>query len=149
MFRAFCSDQAPPKGRLVHPDDIRAQFTRAIDHVEAVLREAGAGLPDVVRFTHYTTDVDRFFEIHDPVTGRLAEAARRPTSTPLGVVRLASPNSSGRDRSYGGVVEGSGHFSLRTNVQEYRVPVNTTPAHGSLLQTAPFVAARLPLAYVV
>jgi enamine deaminase RidA (YjgF/YER057c/UK114 family) len=62
----------------VHPDDIRAQFTRAMDHVDTVLREAGAGLPDVVRFTYYTTDVDRFFGLYDTVSGRLAEAARRP-----------------------------------------------------------------------
>ena len=31
----------------MHPDDIRAQFTRAMDHVDTVLREAGPGLRGV------------------------------------------------------------------------------------------------------
>jgi enamine deaminase RidA (YjgF/YER057c/UK114 family) len=121
-----------------------------MDHVETVLREAGAGLPDVVRFTYYTTDVDRFFGIYDTVTGRLAEAARRPATTPLGVARLASPNSWSRSKLRR-CCRRLWPFSLRTNVQEYRVPVGyragTGP--GSLLRTAPIVAARLPLAYVV
>ena len=75
----------------MHPGDIRAQFTRAMDHVETVLREADAGLPDVMRFTYYTTNVDRFFGIYDTVTGRLAEPGSRPATTLLGVARLASP----------------------------------------------------------
>lgn len=69
---------------------MRAQFTRAMDHLETVSREAGAGLPDVVHLTYYTTDVDRFFGIYDTVTGRLAKAGCQPT-TLLGVTRLASP----------------------------------------------------------
>ncbi len=88
----FCAGQTSNEdGRLVHPDDMRAQFTRAMDNVETVLGEAGAGLSDVVRFTYYTTDVDRFFGIYDTVVGRLEEAGCRPATTLLGVTRLASP----------------------------------------------------------
>ena len=64
----------------MHPDDMRAQFTRAMDHVDMVSREAGAGLPNV----------DRFFGIDDTVTGRLAEAGCRLATTLLRVARLAS-----------------------------------------------------------
>lgn len=77
----------------MHPDDMRAQFTRAMDNIETVLGEAGAGLSDVVRLTYYTTDVDRFFGIYDTVVARLAEAGCRPATTLLGVARLASPEA--------------------------------------------------------
>jgi enamine deaminase RidA (YjgF/YER057c/UK114 family) len=40
---------------------------------------------------YYTTDVDRFFEAYDVVAGRLAEAGCQPSSTLLGVTRLAFP----------------------------------------------------------
>jgi len=69
---------------------MRTQFTRAMDHVETVLKKAGAGLPDVVCLTCYTTNVDRTFGIYDTVAGRLAEAGCRP-ATLLGVSHLASP----------------------------------------------------------
>jgi enamine deaminase RidA (YjgF/YER057c/UK114 family) len=45
----------------------------------------------VVRLNYYTTDVDRFFEAHDALVGRLAEAGCQPSSTLLGVTRLAFP----------------------------------------------------------
>jgi enamine deaminase RidA (YjgF/YER057c/UK114 family) len=55
------------------------------------LREAGAELSDVVRFTYYTTDVNRFVEAIDTLTTRLSAASCRPASTLLGVTRLAFP----------------------------------------------------------
>ncbi len=75
----------------MHPEDMRAQITQAMDNLETVLREAGAQLSDVVRLNIYTTDVDRFFEAYDAVAGRLAETGCRPASTLLGVTRLALP----------------------------------------------------------
>ena len=79
------------EGRPVHPEDMGAQLTQAIDNLETVLREAGAELSDVVRLNIYTTDVDRFFEAYGAAAGRLAEAGCRPASTLLGVTRLAYP----------------------------------------------------------
>ncbi len=79
------------EGRPVHPGDMRAQVALALDNLEAVLRQAGLGLADVVRLNYYTTDVDAFFGAHDIVMERLAGAGCRPASTLLGVARLAFP----------------------------------------------------------
>jgi enamine deaminase RidA (YjgF/YER057c/UK114 family) len=79
------------EGRPIHPDDMAAQLTQALDNLEAVLREAGAALSDVVRLNLYTTDVDRLLEAHGTFAGRLAEAECRPASTLLGVTGLALP----------------------------------------------------------
>jgi enamine deaminase RidA (YjgF/YER057c/UK114 family) len=79
------------EGRPVHPEDMGAQLTQAIDNLETVLREAGAELSEVVRLNIYTTDVDRFFEAYGAAAGRLAEAGCRPASTLLGATRLAYP----------------------------------------------------------
>ncbi len=79
------------EGAPVHPGDMEAQLNQTLDNVETVLREAGAGLSDVVRLNIYTTDVDGFFEAYGAVAGRLAQAGCRPASTLLGVTRLAYP----------------------------------------------------------
>jgi enamine deaminase RidA (YjgF/YER057c/UK114 family) len=79
------------EGRPIHPDDMAAQIAQALDNLEAVLREAGAALSDVVRLNLYTTDVDRLLEAHGTFAGRLAEAECRPASTLLGVTGLAFP----------------------------------------------------------
>ena len=63
----------------------------AIDNLEAVLREAGMGLANVVRLNIYTTDVDLFFANYGPMTERLAAAGVAPPGTLLGVARLAFP----------------------------------------------------------
>jgi enamine deaminase RidA (YjgF/YER057c/UK114 family) len=89
----FCAGQTAvdAEGRAVHPEDMRAQITQALDNLEKVLRQAGAELSDVVRLNYYTTDVDRFFEAYDVVITRLSRAGCSPASTLLGVTRLASP----------------------------------------------------------
>ena len=89
----FCAGQTSTdgEGTPVHLEDMRAQITQAMDNLETVLREAGAGLSDVVRLNFYTTDVDRFLEAHDAVGGRLAGAGCQPASTLLGVASLAFP----------------------------------------------------------
>ena len=79
------------EGRPAHPGDMRAQVALALDNLEAVLREAGLTLADVVRLNYYTTDVDALFGAYDSVMERLAGAGCRPASTLLGVARLAFP----------------------------------------------------------
>ena len=79
------------EGRPLHPEDTGAQIEQTMDNLEAVLREVGAELSDVVRPNYYTTDVDRLFEAYGAAAGRLAEAGSRPASTLLGVERLAYP----------------------------------------------------------
>lgn len=87
----FCSGQGSvdEEGSPVHEGDMRAQVTRTMDNLEAVLREAGMGLPDVVRLNYYTTDVDAFFGAMDIIGARMA--GNMPSSTMLGVTRLALP----------------------------------------------------------
>lgn len=89
----FCSGQTAvdADGNPMHPDDMRAQISLALDNVETVLHEAGLSLADVVRLNMYTTDVDDFFEHYDALTSRLEEADCDQTGTLLGVTRLAQP----------------------------------------------------------
>jgi 2-iminobutanoate/2-iminopropanoate deaminase len=87
----FCAGQTSvdQTGRPVHAGDMRAQITQAFDNLEAVLHTAGFGLGDVVRLNYYTTDVDRLLEAYETLTNRLASAKCQPSSTLLGVDRLA------------------------------------------------------------
>jgi 2-iminobutanoate/2-iminopropanoate deaminase len=56
-----------------------------------VLAAAGFSLSHVVRLNYYTTDLDQFFAAYDAATSRLKEAGCQPSSTLLGVARLAFP----------------------------------------------------------
>ncbi len=89
----FCAGQVSTndEGMPVYPEDMRAQINQALDNLETVLREGGVALSNVVRLNYYTTDVDRLLEAYDALVGRLAEAGCQPTSTLLGVTRLAFP----------------------------------------------------------
>ena len=79
-------------GSTLHPGDMRAQVSQALDNLEAVLHEAGYALGNVVRLNYYTTDVDAFLECGDILGGRLGPAGIQPASTLLGVARLAFPD---------------------------------------------------------
>ena len=89
----YCAGQtsADAEGKPLHPGDMVAQFHQALDNVEAVLREAGLGLADVVRLNYYVTDIPAFLEAVPKVGVRLKEAGCKPASTLLGIVRLAEP----------------------------------------------------------
>jgi enamine deaminase RidA (YjgF/YER057c/UK114 family) len=87
----YCSGQTSmdAEGNPIYEGDMRAQLGQALDNLEAVLRESGSGLSDVVRLNYYTTDIDGFFAAMDVVVGRLKEAGCQPASTLLEVSRLA------------------------------------------------------------
>ena len=89
----FCAGQTAmsAEGQPQHADDMGAQVLMAIDNLEAVLREAGMGLANVVRLNIYTTDIDLFFANYGPMTERLAAAGVAPPGSLLGVARLAFP----------------------------------------------------------
>ena len=89
----FCAGQTSmdDEGKPVHLNDMRAQINQAMDNLETVLRESGAGLSDVVRLNYYTTDVDLLLGASDALLDRLAEAGCQPASTLLGVTSLAFP----------------------------------------------------------
>lgn len=76
-------------GSPVHGDDISAQLARSIDNLEAVLAEAGMSLANLVRLNVYTTDVDALFPHYGVLASRLGAAGVAPTTTMLGVTRLA------------------------------------------------------------
>ena len=78
-------------GRPLHEGDIKAQIDQALDNLEKVLAEDGMNLSDVVRMNYYTTDMDAMMEAFPDMVARLDEAGCRPSSTLLGVTRLAFP----------------------------------------------------------
>ncbi len=89
----YCSGQTAtgPDGGPRHRGDMAAQLTLSLDNLEAVLAAAGMTLADVVRLSVYTTDVDQLFPHYGLLASRLAAARVAPTTTMLGVVRLAVP----------------------------------------------------------
>lgn len=89
----YCSGQGAmgADGQPRSAGDLAAQLSLSLDNVEAVLAEAGMSLANVVRLTVYTTDVDALFEHYGILAGRLAAAGASPTTTMLGVSRLALP----------------------------------------------------------
>ncbi|WP_231444695.1 RidA family protein [Brevibacterium zhoupengii] len=78
-------------GRPEHDGDIAAQLALAADNLEAVLSEAGMTLTNLVRLNVFTTDVDALFPHYGVLSGRLGAAGVAPTTTMLGVTRLAVP----------------------------------------------------------
>jgi enamine deaminase RidA (YjgF/YER057c/UK114 family) len=89
----YCAGQASmdADGKPVHANDMVGQVNQCFDNLEAVLKQAGLELANVIRLNYYTTDVDRLFASYDVVTGRLQAANCRPASTLVGVTRLALP----------------------------------------------------------
>jgi enamine deaminase RidA (YjgF/YER057c/UK114 family) len=89
----YCAGQTSvgDDGAPVYAGDMRAQLGQALDNLEAVLRQAGFALGDVVRLNFYTTDMDQLFEAYKFAAARLAAARCRPSMTWLGVSRLAFP----------------------------------------------------------
>jgi enamine deaminase RidA (YjgF/YER057c/UK114 family) len=69
--------------------DIAAQTREALHRIEIALRQAGAGLADVVRTRIYVTDISRWREVgavHAQVFGAI-----RPAATMVEVAALIAP----------------------------------------------------------
>ncbi|GAA4664880.1 RidA family protein [Streptomyces buecherae] len=79
------------EGKPQHEGDMAAQLALSVDNLEAVLAEADMALAHLVRLNVYTTDVDLLFQHYGVLAARLAAAGVAPTTTMLGVVRLAVP----------------------------------------------------------
>ena len=78
-------------GRPEHDGDFAAQLALAADNLEAVLAGAGMSTANLVRLNVYTTDVDALFPHYGVLAARLGAAGVAPTTTMLGVTRLAIP----------------------------------------------------------
>ncbi|WP_155057299.1 RidA family protein [Streptomyces blattellae] len=79
-------------GRPQHDGDMAGQLALTIANLEAVLDEAGMSLANLVRLNVYTTDVDLLFQHYGVLAARLGTAGVAPTTTMLGVTRLAIPS---------------------------------------------------------
>jgi enamine deaminase RidA (YjgF/YER057c/UK114 family) len=91
----YCAGQTSTdaEGNPVHAGDMRAQSEKAFENLETVLREGGMSLVNVVRLNLYVTDVDHYFAEGERVVGeRVGAAGIQPSSTLLGVARLALPD---------------------------------------------------------
>lgn len=89
-----CSGQAAmdPTGAPQHAGDMAAQLALALDNFEAVLAAAEMSLRNLVRLTVYTTDADLLFQHYGILAARLGAARTAPSTTMLGVARLALPS---------------------------------------------------------
>lgn len=89
----YCAGQTSvdADGNPVHEADMTAQISQAFDNLDTVLTTAGFTLADVARLNYYTTDVDAFIAAGESWGARLSQAHCRPSSTLLGVARLAFP----------------------------------------------------------
>ncbi|GAB4583813.1 RidA family protein [Nocardia sp. IFM 10818] len=89
----YCSGQTAmsAEGEPQHDGDMAAQLALSLDNLEAVLKDAGMSLADLVRLTVYTTDVDLLFQHYGVLASRLGAAGVAPATTMLGVSRLAIP----------------------------------------------------------
>lgn len=89
----YCSGQTAmdADGKPQHDGDLPAQLQLSLDNLEAVLTEAGMSLTNLVRLNVYATDVDLLFPHYGVLAARLAAAGVTPTTTMLGVTRLAIP----------------------------------------------------------
>ncbi|MFF5387839.1 MULTISPECIES: RidA family protein [unclassified Streptomyces] len=79
------------EGRPEHEGDMAAQLALSADNLEAVLAGAGMTLANLVRLNVYTTDVDLLLPHYGVLAARLGAAGVAPTTTMLGVTRLAIP----------------------------------------------------------
>jgi enamine deaminase RidA (YjgF/YER057c/UK114 family) len=89
----FCAGQIAldAEGNVVCVGDMRGQVEASMNNVQAVLAAAGLSLAHVIRLNFYTTDVDGLIAHYDVIKSRLAAAGCQPSSTLLGVQRLAFP----------------------------------------------------------
>jgi enamine deaminase RidA (YjgF/YER057c/UK114 family) len=90
----YCSGQAAMSGdgKPQHAGDLTAQLALSLDNLEAILGESGMSLANLVRLNVYTTDVDLLFQLYGVLAARLGAAGVAPTTTMLGVTRLAIPD---------------------------------------------------------
>ncbi|MEU4386205.1 RidA family protein [Promicromonospora sp. NPDC023805] len=89
----YCSGQTAMSadGRPEHDGNLAAQLALSLANLEAVLGEAGMSLANLVRLNVYTTDVDLLFQHYGVLASRLGAAQVSPSTTMLGVIRLAIP----------------------------------------------------------
>jgi 2-iminobutanoate/2-iminopropanoate deaminase len=84
-------------GNCVGKGDMRAQMEQTFKNLDQCLKAAGATWADVVKTNTFVTDFDEFQKCGDVRMRYLGVAT--PTSTTVGVTRLAGLDFMDRDRS--------------------------------------------------
>ncbi len=87
----YCAGQTAMSGdgKPQHAGDMAAQLALSLDNLEAILGEADMSLANLVRLNVYTTDIERLFQHYGVLASRMGAAGVAPTTTMLGVTRLA------------------------------------------------------------
>ena len=78
------------EGNCVGKGDMRAQMEQTFKNLDQCLKAAGASWADVVKTNTFVTDFDEFQKCGDVRMRYLGVAT--PTSTTVGVTRLAGPD---------------------------------------------------------
>lgn len=91
--QVICAGQTAvdENGNPQHPGDMRAQIGLALDNLEAVLKEAGMNLSNVIKLCVYATEIDEALKNFDLMGMRFGPHQVAPPMTLLGVSRLAIP----------------------------------------------------------
>ncbi len=82
-------------GRIVEPEDIVAQYGRAIQNVAVALRAAGFAPEDTVKLTYYVTDMKAYRENRSALGAAYRKFFRTdyPASTLIEVKSLVDPDA--------------------------------------------------------
>ena len=81
--------ESPIQVSEAHPGDMRAQWLRAFESLDAVLAEADMGRDDIQHIKFYVTDIDAAMANMDVMIDYLGE--NRPPQSLIGVSALALP----------------------------------------------------------
>ena len=78
-------------GNLLYPNDMEKQIVQILDNMEVLLEQSDFSLSDVVRFTYYTTDVQKFSDVSFLLASRFEKTNCRPATSLIGVNSLFHP----------------------------------------------------------
>ena len=90
VFIAGMTSRSEKDANPVHPGDMRAQLRQVCENIGRALRSVGGDFSDVVKTTTFTTDVEEYHRVSDERFKYFNKDL--PTSTLIGVVRLAHPD---------------------------------------------------------
>jgi 2-iminobutanoate/2-iminopropanoate deaminase len=90
----YCAGQTAvdANGTPLYPGDMQKQMNQALDNLEAVLKQAGLKLANVVRLTCYTANMAAFHGASASFGSRLTAAGCKPSMTLIGVAGLFHPD---------------------------------------------------------
>lgn len=90
----YCAGQTSngPDGEALHAGDMGAQCRQSFANLEAVLKQAGMTMANIVRINYYVTNIDQFFTDAVEIANECLVDAGQPASTLLAVSALHGPD---------------------------------------------------------